>query len=186
MGRITAQFTFASASLVVLALTLQVVGLNASFRLLAVWLGVSVLVTGSLTALRVRNASQQDLMLVVGMNRLRAAYIELDPWIRDHLVTGWTDDPAGIGRTYDMGIKRTGLSHFFASAFVFAGAVNIIVAAGLGAVLADTAGTGGVATTLIGAASALLYAAVVFVPAHRGYRRVLAQLPPAATVEEIT
>jgi hypothetical protein len=184
MGRISAQFTFASASLVVLALTLQVVGLNASFRLLAVWLGVSVLVTGSLTALRVRNASQQDLMLVVGMNRLRAAYVELDPWLKDRLVTGWTDDAIGVSRTYDMGVRRSGLSHFLASAFVFAGAVNIIVAAGLGAVLADTAGTDGAATAVIGALSALLYAGLVFVPAHRAYRRVLTQLPPSITDDE--
>jgi hypothetical protein len=60
MGRISAQFTFASASLVVLALSLQVVGMNTTFRLVAVWLGLAVLVTGSLTALRVRNASQED------------------------------------------------------------------------------------------------------------------------------
>jgi hypothetical protein len=184
MGRITAQFTFASASLVVLALTLQVAGLNGSFRLLAAWLGISVLVTGTLTALRVRNASQEDLMLVVGMNRLRAAYVEIDPGVKDYLVTGWTDDPAGISRTFEMGIRRSGLSHFLASAFVFAGAVNVIVAAGLGAVLADTAGTDGIATTLIGALAALLYAILVFFPAHRGYRRVLTQLPPAATDEE--
>lgn len=52
MGRISAQFTFASASLVVLALTLQVVGLNDSFRILAVWLGISVLVTGTSTTAR--------------------------------------------------------------------------------------------------------------------------------------
>ncbi|MEV0282952.1 MULTISPECIES: hypothetical protein [unclassified Kribbella] len=180
MGRISAQFTFASASLVVLALTLQVSGLNSSFRLLAAWLGVSVLVTGSLTALRVRNASQQDLMLVIGMNRLRAAYLELDPGIQEHLVTGWTDDPAGIDRTYDMGVRRSGVSHFLASAFVFAGAVNIIVAAGLGAVLADTAGTNGAVTAVVGALSALAYAVLVFVPAHRAYRRVVAELPAAA------
>ena len=74
MGRISAQFTFASASLVVLALSLQVVGMNNTFRLLAVWLALAVLVTGSLTALRVRNASQEDMLLVVGMNRLRAAH----------------------------------------------------------------------------------------------------------------
>ncbi|TDO48683.1 hypothetical protein EV643_107313 [Kribbella sp. VKM Ac-2527] len=178
MGRITAQFTFASASLVVLALTLQVVGLNDSFRLLAVWLGLSVLVTGTLTALRVRNASQQDLMLVVGMNRLRAAYVEIDPGVKDHLVTGWTDDAAGIQRTYDMGVRRSGLSHFLASAFVFTGAVNVIIAAGLGAVLADTAGTGGTATALIGAAAALLYAGLVVFPAHRGYRRVRGRSRP--------
>jgi hypothetical protein len=99
-------------------------------------------------------------------------------------VTGWTDDPAGIGRTYDMGVKRSGLSHFLASAFVFAGAVNVIVAAGLGAVLADTAGTDGGATALVGALSALLYAGLVFFPAHRGYRHVLAQPAPAVTDEE--
>lgn len=184
MGRIAAQFTFASASLVVLALTVQVVGMDDSFRLLAVWLGVSVLVTGTLTALRVRNASQEDLMLVIGMNRLRAAYVEIDPWIKDHLVTGWTDDSAGIERTYNLGVKRSGPSYFLASAFVFAGTVNVIVAAGLGAVLADTAGAGGTVTVLIGAASALLYAALVFFPAHRGYRRVIAGPTPAAIDDE--
>jgi hypothetical protein len=184
MGRITAQFTFASASLVVLALTLQVVGVNDSFRILAVWLGTSVLITGTLTALRVRNASQQDLMFVAGMNRLRAAYVEIDPGIKDYLVTGWTDDPAGILRTYDMDVKRSNLSHFLASAFVFAGAVNIIIAAGLGAVLANTAGTGGAGTVLVGAAAALLYAGLVFFPAHRGYRGALTLLASRTTDDD--
>jgi hypothetical protein len=171
MGRITAQFTFASASLVVLALTVQVVGVNTSFRLLAIWLGLSVLVTGSLTALRVRNASQEDLMLVAGMNRLRAAYVAMDPSVKEHLVTGWTDDTAGINRTYTMGVHRTGLAHFLASAFVFVGTVNVVVAAGLGAVLADAAGGSGPATTFFGALSALLYAGLVVWPAHKGYRQ---------------
>jgi len=181
MGRISTQFTFASASLVVLALAVQVTGMNTSFRLLAVWLGVSVLATGTLTALRVRNASQEDVMLVAAMNRLRAAYIEIDPWVRDHLVTGWTDDPAGIQRTYTMGFQRRGLTPFFASTFVFAAAVNIIIAAGLGAVLADTAGTGGAATALIGCAAAIVYAGFVVYPAHRGYRQVQRGWTPAAT-----
>jgi hypothetical protein len=171
MGRISAQFTFASASLVVIALTVQVVGVTDSFRLLAIWLGLSVLVTGSLTALRVRNASQEDLMLVVGMNRLRAAYVAMDPSVKEHLVTGWTDDMSGINRTYAMGVHRTGTAHFLASAFVFVGTVNVVVAAGLGAVLADTAGAGGPAIAVVGAVSALLYAGLVVLPAHKGYRR---------------
>jgi hypothetical protein len=173
MGRITAQFTFASASLVALALTQQALGVNGSFRILALWLGLSVLVTGSLTALRVRNASQEDLMLVAGMNRLRAAYVEMDPSISRHLVTGRTDDRAGIRRTYAMGVPRSGLSHFLASAYLFASAVNGIVAAGLAAVVADTAGAGGAATALVGSAAALTYAGLVVLPAHKGYSRVL-------------
>jgi hypothetical protein len=112
-------------------------------------------------------------MLVAGMNRLRAAYVEMHPSVRDHLVTGWTHDAAGIRRTYTMGVRRSGLVHFLASAYVFAGAVNVIVAAGLGAVLADTAGLGGAATALVGAGVALMYAGLVVYPAHKGYSRVL-------------
>ena len=73
MGRITAQFTFVSASLVALALASQVVGLGRTFQGLALWLGVSVLLTGTLTTLRVSDASAEDLRLVQGMNRLRSA-----------------------------------------------------------------------------------------------------------------
>jgi hypothetical protein len=178
MGRITSQFTFASASLVVLALTQQALGTGGSFRLLAAWLGTSVLITGSLTALRVRNASQEDLMLVAGMNRLRAAYVDIDPSMRDHLMTGWTHDAAGVRRTYAMGVPRSGMSHFLASAYAFAGTVNVIVAAGLGAILADTAGAAGVVTALVAAATALAYAGLVVRPAHRGYRQVLGDWGP--------
>lgn len=173
MGRITAHFTFGSASLVVLALTQQALGVADAFHLLAVWLGVSVLLTGTLTALRVRNASQEDLMLVAGMNRLRAAYVAMDPSVGEHLVTGWTDDPSGIRRTYAMGVRRSGLSHFLASTYVFASTVNVIVAAGLGAIVADASGAGGTATVLAGIGAALAYAVAVVLPAHRGYRRVL-------------
>jgi hypothetical protein len=182
MGRITAQFTFASASLVALALTQQALGVNNSFRILALWLGLSVLVTGSLTALRVRNASQEDLMLVAGMNRLRAAYVEMDPSITAHLVTGWTHDPAGIRRTYAMGVRRNGLSHFLASAYLFASTVNGIVAAGLAAILADTAGAGGAATAVVGTTAAMAYAGLVVFPAHRGYSQVLGSAP-RSTIE---
>ena len=181
MGRITAQFTFASASLVALALTQQALGVNDSFRILALWLGLSVLVTGSLTALRVRNASQEDLMLVAGMNRLRAAYVEMDPSISDHLVTGWTHDPAGIRRTYAMGVRRSGLSHFLASAYLFASTVNGIVAAGLAAILADTTGAGQTATALVGTAAAIAYAGLVVLPAHHGYSQLLGSAPRSTT-----
>ena len=178
MARITAQFTFASASIVVLALTHQAIGVEAAFRLLAVWLGMSVLLTGSLTALRVRNASQEDLMLVAGMNRLRAAYVEMDPAVRDYFVTGWTNDAVGIRRTYAMGVRRSGRSHFLASAYVFTSTVNVIVAAGLGAILADSVGGRGSATVLLGIGMSAAYASVVVLPVHRGYRRVRGDWAP--------
>ena len=172
MGRITTHFTFASAALVVLALAVQITGVDAAFRVMAIGLGLAVLATGSLTSLRVRNASQEDLMLVIGMNRLRAAYVEMDPSVAQHLVTGWTDDEEGIARTYSMGVARSRRAQFLASAFLFVGTVNVVVAAGLGAVLADAAGANGTVAVVIGALSAVLYAALIVFPEHRGYRRM--------------
>jgi hypothetical protein len=43
-----------------------------------VLLGMLVLI-GTLTQMRVGSASIEDLAHVIGMNRLRAAYVELDP-----------------------------------------------------------------------------------------------------------
>src|SRR4030095_11785774 len=64
-----------------------------------VLLGLVVMI-GTLTQLRVVNASNQDLAQVIGMNRLRAAYLELDPAIERYLVTSAHDDHRGLWQTY--------------------------------------------------------------------------------------
>jgi hypothetical protein len=119
MSRIMGQFTFTSASLVVLALVVQQDGVDGEvFRPLALGLGAAVMLTGSLTTLRVLNASMEDAMLVRGMNRLRRAYVDLDPGIEPYLVTGTYDDLAALGKTYTMGPQRD-LSQVLASAGTF-------------------------------------------------------------------
>ncbi len=60
-----------------------------------------VVMIGTLTQLRVVNASNEDLGQVIGMNRLRAAYLELDPAIERYLVTSAHDDDRGIWQTYN-------------------------------------------------------------------------------------
>ena len=167
MGRITAQFTFASASLVVLALAVQGMGNGSDFRLLALGLGLAVLLTGTLTAVRVSNASQEDYFLVKGMNRLRAAYLDLDPGIRPYLVTGSTDDVAGVGATYTMGVPRVA-SQLLASANIFITTVNAIVAGGVAGLLAWT--LGGTFTILIALGTALTYIAAFGVAGARQFR----------------
>ena len=49
------------------------------------------------------------------MNRLRAAYLEIDPSLAPYFITGVTDDEAGIAQTYTMGPMRN-VSHVAASA----------------------------------------------------------------------
>src|ERR1700752_3543380 len=100
MSRIMAQFTFTSAVLVVLALVVQREGLDGAFRPLALGLGAGVLLTGTLTCMRVHYASHEDAQLVRGMNRLRRAYVDIGPGVAAYLVTGYSDDTAGMTQTY--------------------------------------------------------------------------------------
>jgi hypothetical protein len=127
MGRITAQLMFTSASLLFLALLGQSIGYTGTFRFLAVVLGLTLLTTGTLTAFRVHNASQEDFMFIKGMNRLRAAYLDIDPTLEPYFITGVTDDETGIAQTYTMGPVRN-LSHVAASSGIFIIAINTIVA----------------------------------------------------------
>ena len=129
MSRITAQFTFTSAVLVVLALVVQYQGTDGDFRPLALGLGAAVLLTGTMTAMRVHYASHEDFQLVRGMNRLRHAYVEMDPTIARYLVSGHTDDGPGLTQTYTMGPERDA-TQAIASASVFIVVVNALVAGG--------------------------------------------------------
>lgn len=130
MGRITSQLMFTSASLLFLALVGQSTGYTQTFRLLAVLLGLTLLTTGTLTAFRVSNASQEDYMFIKGMNRLRAGYMSIDPSLAPYFITGLTDDDEGIGQTYTMGQVRSA-SQVVASAAMFIIVVNTIVAGGV-------------------------------------------------------
>lgn len=139
IGRISAQLTFSSASLVFLALAVQGLGYSQTFRILAISLGVVVLLTGTLTSFRVANASQEDYFFVMGMNRLRSAYLEIDPTLAPYFITGVHDDQASVQHTYTMGPKRD-LNHVLASASMFVTVVNTIVAGGVAALVVWPAG----------------------------------------------
>ena len=157
MSRITIHLTVSSAALVVLALVAQATGFGGPFRTLSIGLASAVLVLGSLTGMRVMNASQDDAALVLGMNRLRAAYAELDPGLARYLVTSTYDDLPGLMGTYTMGLRRSTLSHVLASTSMFINVVNAIVAGTLGALIAEAAGAGVAAIAVVGGLAGLLY-----------------------------
>ena len=157
MSRISIQLTIASASLVVLALVAQASGFGTAFQVLSIGLASAVLVLGTLTAVRVHNASTDDAAMVLGMNRLRAAYVELDPSLAGYLVTSPYDDVAGLMRSYTMGMPRSLVSHVVGSTSFFVGVVNSIVAGTLGALIANAAGGGAALVAVVGTLSGLAY-----------------------------
>jgi hypothetical protein len=151
MSRITIHLTVASASLVVLALFAQSSGFGSAFRVMAIGLATVVLVMGTLTQAREHNASNDDSSDNIAMNRLRAAYLQIDPGLAPYFVTSAHDDQQGLMDTYLMGWPRTTFSHVVASTSIFMTVFNAIVAGALGALVASTAGAHPAVVAVVGA-----------------------------------
>jgi hypothetical protein len=98
--RIAIFLTLVSASIVGLALVGQGTDFDGRFDVFAIVLFSILLLVGTLTLLRVVNGSEEDLAYVIGMNRLRSAYAELDAGIDRFFVASKHDDERGIGQTY--------------------------------------------------------------------------------------
>jgi hypothetical protein len=169
MSRISIQLTIASASLVVLALVAQASGFGTAFQVLSIGLASAVLVLGTLTAVRVHNASTDDAAMLLGMNRLRSAYLELDPSLERYLVTSPYDDLGGLMRSYTMGMPRSMVSHVVGSTSFFVGIVNSIVAGALGALIADAAGGGSAVVAVVGPLSGLGYFGIGLLLSSRAF-----------------
>jgi hypothetical protein len=171
MSRISVHLTVSSAALVVLALTTQATGFGAAFHVLSIGLTSAILILGSLTGIRVHNASREDAAIVLGMNRLRAGYVDLDPGIAEYLVTSRHDDQAGLMMTYTMGLPRSAISHVFGSTSMFIHIVNAIVAGTLGALVADATADRAVVIATAGVATGVGYLVAVVVAAGRSFDR---------------
>lgn len=159
MNRITIHLTVVSALLVVLVLTVQKTGFGAPFRVMAIGFASVALVMGTLTAIRVNMASQEDACLVAAMNRLRHAYVELTPEIEPYLTVSTHDDDRGVLLTYAVGQPRSLPLHVMGSTSFFLMTVNGIVAGTLGALVASAVDASTPIVTVAGVLAGLAYVA---------------------------
>jgi hypothetical protein len=95
--------TTLSASAVALALVADASGFGGQFTVFAFVLFPIVLFLGIATHARLVQISLEDVHLVLALNRLRRAYIENAPEIRDYFTAGISDDEIGVWATYLMG-----------------------------------------------------------------------------------
>jgi hypothetical protein len=135
---------------------------------LALGLGAAVLLTGTLTSMRVHYASHEDAQLVRGMNRLRRAYLDIDPGIEPYLVAGFADDLPGVTQTYTMGPSRN-VTQLLASASIFITGVTALVAGGWVGILAGPAGTA--VAVVLGVLAGVGYVAAFLFAGYRLYSR---------------
>lgn len=140
LSRISMFLTVVSAGLVSLALIGQATAFGDPFAAFAIAILAFVCVVGLLTQARVFNASMDDLMYVVAMNRLRAAYVELEPSIAPYFLASPHDDRAGADRTYYFLGVRSPASQVSASSGVFIMAINGAIIGLLAAAIAAAGG----------------------------------------------
>ena len=157
MSRITIHLTVLSAFLVVLALTAQATEFGTPFRVMAIGFASAALIMGTLTAIRVNTASQEDADLIRAMNRLRHAYVDLAPELAPYLTASIHDDEAGLLHTYALGRPRNVVLHIVGSTSIFLMVVNGLVAGTLGALIASAAGADPAVVSVVGAALAIAY-----------------------------
>jgi hypothetical protein len=88
-----------SGAIVALALVAQATDFGEGFRIFGLVILPVVLFVGIGTNFRMGFANYHDAICVVGMNRIRAAYLELAPDLERYFVMGTTDDERGFALT---------------------------------------------------------------------------------------
>jgi hypothetical protein len=147
-SRATVFLTVLSASIIALALLADATGFGAQTTTMALVLLPVVFLLGLAAYVRLVQINAEEFLLVLAMNRLRRAYLTLEPGIERYLTTGDHDDQRGVFATYmvDRPTQRSLWLHFLVNtpnivATVDAALAAAMVVLGLQAAGAPRAGT---------------------------------------------
>jgi len=182
LSRVTIFLTILSGAMIALALVAQVSRFGPAFIAIAIPLLSVVVFTGVSTIGRLMQLNGDDFRWVIGMNRLRHAYLELHPELEPYFTAGHSDDLVGALQTIGYPtISRRRVGSLLHTLLVLPGMLSVIVASVVGAI-------GALAALAIGLPplGVILLAAAAFVIAlvsliswgRRGLRRPDPSLAP--------
>jgi hypothetical protein len=169
--------TVLSASVVALSLAAQASKFGRAFDAFALLLLPVVLLVGVATYLRLVEADIEDAWLVIGMNRIRHAYLEISPDLEPYFVTAHHDDGPGLLQTYSFG-RPVGVSHWVSGSPVLVALIDVIVTGGIAGVSCRTAGVSIGLQLAVGAVAGLGAGAVLGFVGYRRVRRVRSAYRP--------
>src|SRR3989440_2621336 len=151
--------TTLSGAIVALGLVGGASGFGESFTLFALVILPVVLFIGLATWIRLGASNYHEALCVIGMNRIRAAYLELAPDLERYFVMSAHDDFRGIGVT--MGVQPGGGRAFWV-AQILAGTptivtiLNSVLAGAIAAIAALRLGESPATALLVGGAGFVL------------------------------
>ena len=142
MSRATVFLTTLSASIIALALLADATGFGQQTTSLALVLFPIVFLLGIAAYVRLVQINTEEFQLVLAMNRLRHAYLEIEPGLERYFTTGHHDDEPGVIATYMLdGPSRKWLAaHFLVNTPTIVATVNSALAAAIVALLLRVAG----------------------------------------------
>jgi hypothetical protein len=176
-----------SGSIVALSLIGGVDGFHDAFFAVALVVLPIVLFVGLGTWLRMGATNYHDAIAVAGMNRIRAAYLEIAPDLEPYFVMGVHDDPRGIGITMAVPPGTPAFVHLIAGTPTLVVVLNSVITGAIAALVALRAAAPGlpmtVAVALVVAALALaVQTRVAARNIRRGQRALRPMFPtPGAT-----
>jgi hypothetical protein len=133
MSRATVFLTVLSASIIALALLADATGFGSQSATLALVLLPLVFLLGIAAYARLVQINTEEFQLVLAMNRLRHAYLEIEPGLERYFTTGHHDDERGVIATYMLdGPSRKWLAaHFLVNTPTIVGTVDAALAAAI-------------------------------------------------------
>jgi hypothetical protein len=175
LGRVNMFLAILSGAVIALALVAQADHFGPTFIAVAIFMLSIVFFTGVATIARLMALNRDDFRWVIGMNRLRHAYLELHPELEANFVTSPFDDLGGALQTLGIDIAgRERLGSVGHGLQTLPGMLSIIVAAdagAIGALAAVAIGLPLVGVLLVGAAAFLLTAVLIGNSGRRAVRR---------------
>jgi hypothetical protein len=139
MSRATVFLTVLSASIIALALLADATGFGPQTTTLALMLLPVVFLLGIAAYARLVQINTEEFELVLAMNRLRHAYLQVEPGLERYLTTGHHDDERGVITTYmlDGPSRRWLLVHFLVNTPTIVATVDAALAAAIVVLLLD-------------------------------------------------
>ena len=182
LGRVNMFLTILSGAVIALALVAQADHFGPAFFAIAIFMLAVVFITGVFTVARLQSLNRDDFRWVLGMNRIRNAYLDLHPELENHFTTSSYDDMSGALRT--LGIDPVGASRLgslFHGLQTLPGMLSMIVASvggAIGGLLAAGFGAPPVVILLSGLAAFVFAAVGMVISLSRSVKHLTPSLGP--------
>lgn len=167
-----------SGVIVALALVGQGSAFGEPFLTFAIVLLPIALFVGATAFIRMGASNYSDALCVVGMNRIRAGYLELAPELERFFVTSRFDDAEGIDRTMASPPGASRPVQFVAGSPTVVAILDAVIVGALAALIGLRLGLGSPPIVLLGLVGFVLAMVVQAWYAARSFGRVMATFRP--------